>query len=97
MCFDFLVNFAVLFYYAFYKQDFNQLSTSFTSIMITKNTLRIITREVIPYIMYKIKHVRFEKKWRDERIIRKKELMIKKGLEEYIDEHRVNYGSMDEK
>ncbi len=70
--FQFFISYINLFYYAFIVKDFDLLSMNFLTIIITKNFAFIFKINLLPYMIFKWKKYQFLKKWKPERVRRKK-------------------------
>lgn len=80
--FNFVVSYITLFYYAFFKEghnttkgSFEQLGTTFVSIVLSKSLAFAFTTNILPYIQYRFKKWRFLKNWKIKRQLLKNDFV----------------------
>lgn len=78
--FKFVNNYVFLFYYAFIKGDFEQISSQVLSLVASKQFLSTLKANIIPGILFKLKRRTFYKEWNKYRSEKKSQ---------FLDEHNM--------
>lgn len=72
--FNFIVSYITLFYYSFFnyttktkQENFEALSTTFVSIVLSKSIAFAVTTNLLPYLIFRIKKWKFLKTWKPKR------------------------------
>ena len=74
-CFQFVISYISLFYYAFIEQNFEVLSGNLLSLVITKQGLTIVKLNVLPWLQYRYNFKKFSHEWKKIYVNHKKHIL----------------------